>query len=76
MTYSEISVGYTVFCEICFLVPKPLLGNALAEKPRLLLMINDPKQGLRVQRHSQAGAWERGSLGLGTRKQTKFLEET
>jgi|GEM_PF-4779529 len=46
-----------------FLVPKPLLGNALAgEVPRLPVTGDGPKLGLRVQMRSQAGAWERGML--------------
>ncbi len=45
-----------------FLVPKPLLGNALAgEAPRLPVTGDVPKPGLREQMRSQAGAWERGN---------------
>jgi len=59
----------TFFSEQAFLVPKPQLGNALAgEVPRLPVTGDGPKPGLRVQMRSQAGAWERGSWGLGTRK--------
>ncbi len=46
---------------MAFLVPKPLLGNALAgEVPRLPVTGDGPKPGLRAQMRSQAGAWERG----------------
>jgi hypothetical protein len=52
-----LSDGKTIRC----LVPKPLLGNALAgEAPRLPVTGDGPKPGLRAQMRSQAGAWERG----------------
>ncbi len=49
-----------LFLVFSFLVPKPLLGNALAgEAPRLPVTGDGPKPGLRAQMRSQAGAWER-----------------
>ncbi len=42
-----------------FLVLKPWLGNALGEKPRLLVN-KQLEAGASSQRRSQAGAWERG----------------
>jgi len=44
------------------LVPKPLLGNALAGEVPRLPATEDPKPGLRAQMRSQAGAWERGKI--------------
>jgi hypothetical protein len=48
----------------CFLVPKPLLGNALAGEAPASRDGRRPKPGLRAQMRSQAGAWERGKKFL------------
>ncbi|GEM_PF-6679214 len=46
------------FCSI-FSFPSPGLGTHLPGKPRLPVTGDGPKQGLRAQMRSQAGAWER-----------------
>jgi|GEM_PF-4027382 len=51
--------------NVSFLVPKPRLGNALAGEAPASRDGDGPKQGLRAQMRSQAGAWERGKMPSG-----------